>query len=54
MSKLMDRLSPITKIIEKKAGKSNPLFADLKGFVLSLIGDELQRDYNTVIKINRK
>lgn len=54
MSKLMDRLSPITKIIEKKAGESNPLFADLKGFVLSLIGDELQRDYNTVIKINRK
>ncbi len=52
MEKLMNRLTLVTKIIEAKAGKTNPLFSDFKGFVLSLIGDELQRDYNTVIKIN--
>lgn len=48
--KLLNRLTPILHIIEKKIG-NNPLLADLKGFVLSLIGDENQRDYDTTIRI---
>lgn len=52
-SKLMDRLSPVLHIIEKKVGAKQPALADLKGFVLSLIGDENQRDYDTVVEIKR-
>lgn len=51
--KILKRLSPILHIIEKKVGAKQPALADLKGFVLSLIGDENQRDYNTVVEINR-
>lgn len=50
LSKLLKRLHPITRIIEKKAGEKNPLLADIDGFVLSMIGDEKQRDYTAVIK----
>lgn len=54
MAKLLKRLHPITHIIEKKAGAKNPLLADIDTFVLSMIGDENQRDYDTVIEINRR
>ncbi len=54
MSKLLSRLHPITRLIEKKAGKSNPLLADIDSFVLSMIGDERQRDYNTTLDIKWK
>lgn len=47
----LNRLHPVTKAIEKKAGKNNPLLRDIDGFILSMIGDEKQRDYNTEIKI---
>lgn len=50
VSKLLKRLHPITHIIEKKAGTDNPLLSDIDGFVLSMIGDEIQRDYTAVIK----
>lgn len=49
VSKLMDRLKPITRIIEKKAGASNPVLSDLKGLMLGLIGDEKQMDYEAVL-----
>ena len=52
MEKLLKRLHPVTHIIEKKMGEKNPILADIDTFVLSMIGDEKQRDYNTVLKIN--
>ena len=54
MAKLLKRLHPVTHIIEKKMGAKNPILADIDAFVLSMIGDEKQRDYNTVLKINEK
>ena len=54
MAKLLKRLHPIVHIIEKKAGAKNPVLSDIDGFVLSMIGDEKQRDYDTVLKIDRK
>ncbi|MDE6470228.1 MAG: metallophosphoesterase [Eubacterium sp.] len=54
MEKLLKRLHPVTHIIEKKMGAENPILADIDTFVLSMIGDEKQRDYNTVLEINRK
>lgn len=52
MSKLLKRLHPIIHIIEKKMGAKNPILSDIDTFILSMMGDEKQRDYNTVIKIN--
>lgn len=49
MAKLLKRLHPVTHIIEKKAGAKNPILADIDTFVLSMIGDEKQRDYTAVI-----
>lgn len=49
VSKLMDRLHPITRIIEKKLSASNPQLSDLKGLMLGLIGDERQMDYDAVL-----
>lgn len=51
MSKLLKRLKPVLKIIEKKAGANNEQLKDLTTFVLSIIGDEKQRDYNTTLNI---
>ena len=54
MAKLLKRLHPIVHIIEKKLGAKNPVLSDIDSFVLSMIGDEKQRDYDTVLKIDRK
>lgn len=54
MEKLLKKLHPVTHIIEKKMGAKNPILKDIDTFVLSMIGDERQRDYNAVLKINRK
>lgn len=54
MAKLLKSLHPVTHIIEKKMGAKNPVLSDIDSFVLSMIGDEKQRDYNAVLKINRK
>lgn len=54
MSKLLKRLHPITHIIEKKACAKNPLLADIDTFVLSMMGDEKQRDYDTALDIKLK
>lgn len=54
MSKLLKRLHPVTRIVEKKAGVKNPILADIDTFVLSMIGDERKRDYNTVLNLNWK
>lgn len=54
MAKLLKRLHPVTHIIEKKMGAKNPVLADIDTFVLSMIGDEKQRDYDTMLEINRK
>lgn len=54
MAQLLKRLHPITHIIEKKMGLKNPVLADIDSFVLSMIGDEKQRDYNTILKINKR
>lgn len=53
MEKLLKRLHPITHIIEKKMAEKNPILADIDTFILSMIGDEKQRDYNLTLKINR-
>ncbi len=53
MAKLLKRLHFVTHILEKKLGKSNPVLADIDTFVLSMLGDEEQRDYNLKLKINR-
>lgn len=52
VEKMLKRLHPVTKIIEKKAGKKNPLLSDIDSFVLSMIGDEKQRDYDLTLSIN--
>lgn len=49
MAKLLKRLHPVTHIIEKKAGAKNPVLADIDNFILSMIGDEKQMDYNCTI-----
>ena len=54
MAKLLKRLHPITHIVEKKMSAKSPVLSDIDSFVLSMIGDEKQRDYDTVLKINRK
>ena len=54
MAKLIKRLHPVTHIVERKMSVKNPVLSDIDSFVLSMIGDEKQRDYNAVLKINRK
>lgn len=54
MAKLLKRLRPVTHIVEKKMSAKSPVLSDIDSFVLSMIGDEKQRDYDTVLKINRK
>lgn len=50
VSKFFDRLSPVLRIVEKNLGKKQPLLSDIKGFVLSSIGDDRQMDYEAVLK----
>ena len=50
--KLFKRLNPVIKVIEKKIGNKNPIFKDIPGFVLSLIGKEEKLDNNCDIKVN--
>lgn len=52
MAKLLKRLRPITYILGKKLGKKNPILSDIDTFVLSMIGDEKQRDYDAVLRRN--
>lgn len=52
--KLINRLSLIIHIAEKKAGKKNKVLSDLKSFLLCTIGDEKQRDWDLTLDINRK
>lgn len=54
MAKLLKRLRPVTNVISKKMGAKNPVLFDIDTFVLSMIGDEKQRDYDTILKINTK
>lgn len=54
MAKLLKRLHPITHIIEKKMGAKNLMLSDIDTFILSMIGDEKQRDYNTILDLNWK
>lgn len=54
MAKMLKRLRPVTNVISKKIGAKNPVLFDINIFVLSMIGDEKQRDYDTVLKINTK
>ena len=52
MTKLLKRLHHVTHIVEKKMGAKNPVLSDIETFILSMIGDEKQRDYEAVININ--
>ena len=52
MAKLLKRLHFVTRIVEKKMGAKNPVLSDIDSFILSMIGDEKQRDYEAVIDIN--
>lgn len=52
--KLINRLSLIIHIAEKKAGKKNEVLSDIKSFLLCTIGDEKQRDWDLTLDINRK
>lgn len=51
MEKLLKRLHPITHILEKKLGAKNAVLSDIDAFILSMIGDERQRDYETTLTI---
>lgn len=51
--KLLKRVRPITHIIEKKMSSKNEILGDLNSFILSMIGDEKQRDNEATIKINK-
>ena len=53
MEKVLRRLHPITHILEKRLGKKNAVLSDLDTFILSMIGDEKQRDYDTVLAVNK-
>lgn len=50
MDALLKRLNFILNPLGKKLGEKNPALSDLRGFVLSLIGDEKQLDYDAVLK----
>ena len=50
VNSFLSRLSPVLHIVENKLGEKQPLLADIKGFVLSMIGDEKQMDYDAVLK----
>lgn len=52
--KLINRLSLIIHIAEKKAGKKNKVLSDVKSFLLCTIGDEKQKDWDLTLDINRK
>lgn len=52
--KLINRLSLIIRIAEKKAGKKSKVLSDIKSFLLCTIGDEKQRDWDLTLDINRK
>ena len=54
VAKFLKRFRFVTRILEKKLGKKNPILADMDSFVLSMIGDEKQRDHNLKLKINRE
>lgn len=49
LEKLMKRLNFIIKKLERKLGGKNPLLADIPAFVLSLVGDEKQMDYEACL-----
>lgn len=53
VAKLLKRLNFVIRIVEKKLGSKSPILADVSGLILSMIGDDLQRDYDTVLNINR-
>jgi len=54
MEKLLKRLHFVTHIVEKKMGAKNPVLADIDTFILSMIGDNEQRDYEAVLQINKR
>lgn len=54
MEKMLSRLHPVTHIIEKKMSTKNPILSDIDNFILSMLGDKMQRDYDTVLNINWK
>lgn len=54
MAKLLKRLHPVTRIIGKKMGAKNPVLSDIDTFILSMIGDDKQRDYDTTLIINSR
>lgn len=50
VNSFLKRLSPVLRIVESKLGEKQPLLADIRGFVLSTIGDEKQLDYEAVLE----
>lgn len=54
MAKLLKRLHPVTRIIGKKMGAKNPVLSDIDAFILSMIGDDRQRDHDTTLIINSR
>lgn len=49
IAKFLRRLHPVTRPLGKKLGAQQPILADIDRFVLSMIGDERQMDYQAVI-----
>lgn len=49
VAKFLRRLHPVTRPLGKKLGAKQPILADIDRFVLSMIGDEHQMDYQAVI-----
>lgn len=51
VDKFLRRLHPVLHIAEKRLGEKDPMFCDLRAFVLSLIGDEKQLDYEATLPL---
>lgn len=54
IDKALTRLKPVLKIAQKKLAEKNEIFADIRSFILTSIGDNEQKDYDTVLDIQWK
>lgn len=51
LEKLLRRLKPVLRIVEKKLGEKTPALQDVPAFVLSMVGDEKQMDYTAELPL---
>lgn len=54
LKKILKRLRPILRILERKFKDKNPVLKDIESFVLSSVADDKKRDYAAVLDIKWK